>query len=176
MVSWAHIQNQRHMNFQKITLKTKIYSQSPKDPPPPIWSFSSSSFVIWPFGANMICEMKKSSRHWRFWITKQGDENDQIGGGLTFLGVRLPASLIKWGGEPVYIQPGLPPWSSIGWIWSGFGGWGDLCVLSGHKYQYDQPLIKARRCTWGQVEYKGRRKGRWPQICLLPVWGLSRKE
>ena len=108
VVSWAHIQNQRHMNFQKITLKTKIYSQnlsqSPKDPPPPIWSFSSSGFVIWPVGANMICETKKSSRHWRFWMTKQGDENDQIGGGPTFLGVRSPASLIKWGGEPVYIS------------------------------------------------------------------------
>ena len=105
VVSWAHIQNQRHMNFQKITLKTKIYSQnlsqSPKDSPPPIWSFSSSSFVIWPVGANMICETKKSSRHWRFWMTKQGNENDQIGGGPTFLGVRSPASLIKWGGEPV---------------------------------------------------------------------------
>ena len=39
--SWAHIWNQRCMNFPKITLKTKfpsqMLSQSPKESLPPIW-------------------------------------------------------------------------------------------------------------------------------------------
>ena len=50
-------------------------------------------------------------------------------------------------------QPGLPPWSSIGWIWSGFGGWGDLCVLSGHKY----PLIEKVYVRSGWVQRKEER-------------------
>ena len=43
--SWAHIWNQRCMNFPKITLKTKfpsqMLSQSPKESLPPIWPRSS---------------------------------------------------------------------------------------------------------------------------------------
>ena len=174
MVSWAHILNQRHMNFQNNTLKTKIYSQNLLQLVAWLWGIpevrnrkqtesglvtiakrlSSSYLVILLllFGQlaswrNVICEMKKSSRLWRFWMTKQGEENDQIGGGDHFFRGSFARLTYQ-------VRRGTCLWQDITkWIIC-------FCLLVISRIYYTQRLLSARNISLQEKILRTMRKRR----------------